>query len=64
MAANGPVDPNNPLGPNKLLNGGQNLLNGMQTSVQSFGRISHLLQMSFEALHMSFTALVNLLGMN
>jgi len=58
MGAGGPYDGN----PNKLLNGGQTLLHGVESSVQSFGRISHLLQMNFEALHMSFSSVVRFFG--
>jgi len=54
----GPYDGN----PNKLLYGGQTLLHGVESSVQSFGRISHLLQMNFEALHMSFSSVVRFFG--
>jgi hypothetical protein len=55
------MDPNNN---NKLVTGSQTLLSGVEHSVQSFGRISHLLQMNFEALHMSFSSMVRLLGLS
>eukprot|EP00823_Brevimastigomonas_motovehiculus_P008322 TRINITY_DN7606_c0_g1_i1.p1 TRINITY_DN7606_c0_g1~~TRINITY_DN7606_c0_g1_i1.p1 ORF type:complete len:271 (+),score=50.65 TRINITY_DN7606_c0_g1_i1:3-815(+) len=46
----------------KWLFGGQSILSGMESSVQTFGRVSSLLQMNFEALYMSFMSAIRFIG--
>jgi len=55
-------NPFDPFGQNKWINGGQTIMSGVEQSVHSFGRISQLMQMNFEALHVSFTSLLRFLG--
>jgi len=56
MMGPGMVGPNGqPLGPFGKV---QSIMHGMESSVQSFGRISQLLHMNFDALYMSFSSLL------
>lgn len=52
------LDPNNPS--NKMMQSSFDLLNGVNYSVQSFSRISQLMQMNFQSLHISFSSILQL----
>ncbi|XXQ35033.1 Peroxin-13 [Plasmodiophora brassicae] len=44
-----------------LVSGGQSFITGIHQHVSSFGRFSQILHMNFEALHMSFSSIMQLL---
>ena len=58
----GMQQPGRPGAMGSLVEGSQSMLNGMQQRINFFGRISELLHMNFDALHMSFTSLLQLIS--
>eukprot|EP00808_Paulinella_micropora_P008932 g7014.t1 len=48
--------------PGGIMGGAGSLISNMEQSVMSFGRISQLLQMNFQGLHMAFMSVQQLLG--